>query len=62
MIPAASIAVPPSTQGCQPSPTNADSMILSLDQNPENGGTPMIASQPRPKVTQVIFMTSASAP
>ena len=36
-------------------------MILSLDQKPENGGTPRIASQPRPKVTQVIFMTSATA-
>ena len=31
-------------------------MILSLLQNPENGGTPMMASQPSPNVIQVIFM------
>ena len=37
-------------------------MTLSLDQKPENGGTPRIASQPRPKVTQVIFMNIDSPP
>ncbi|MNW51469.1 hypothetical protein D3C74_289540 [compost metagenome] len=37
-------------------------MILSLDQNPENGGMPRIASQPRPNVTQVTFMYLDSAP
>ena len=35
----------------------AASMILSLLQKPANGGTPRMASQPKPKVTQVIFMT-----
>ena len=33
----------PNTQGCQPSPMNADSMILSLLQNPDRNGKPMIA-------------------
>ena len=37
-------------------------MILSLLQKPEKGGTPRMASQPRPKVTQVIFMTVDSPP
>ena len=31
-------------------------MILSFDQKPENGGTPMMASQPKAKLAQVIFM------
>ena len=52
----------PNTHGCQPEPSKAASMILSLLQNPENGGTPMIASQPRPNVTQVIVMTVEMPP
>ena len=49
-------AAPPNTHGRQPSPTNAASMILSFDQNPANGGTPRMASQPTAKVAQVIFI------
>ena len=36
-MPAPMSATKPKTHGCQPSPMNADSMILSLDQNPEKG-------------------------
>ena len=61
-MPAPISAAPPKTHGRQPSPMNAASMILSLLQKPENGGTPRIASQPSPKVTQVIFMTPDSPP
>ncbi len=52
----------PNTHGCQPSPTNAASMILSLDQKPANGGTPKIASHPIMKVTQVIFIAPLRPP
>ncbi len=41
---------------------NAASMILSLDQKPENGGTPRMASQPRAKVAHVIFMAPDRPP
>ena len=44
----------PKTQGRQPSPMNAASMILSLDQKPDRNGKPMMASQPAPKVSQVV--------
>ena len=46
-MPAPIRAAMPKTHGRQPSPMKAASMILSLDQKPENGGTPRIASQPR---------------
>ena len=65
MIPAPTSATVPSTHGCQPSPpavANADSMILSLLQKPENGGTPRMASQPSPKVIQVTRMKADSPP
>ncbi len=52
----------PNTHGCQPSPMNAASMILSLDQKPENGGMPRIASHPSPNVTHVIIMSDARPP
>ena len=52
----------PNTQGRQPSPVNADSMIRSLLQNPDRPGKPMMASQPNPKVTKVIFMAGPSRP
>jgi hypothetical protein len=58
-------AAPPKTHGRQPMPSfaaNATSMIPSFDQKPENGGTPRIASQPRPNVTHVIFMAPLSRP
>ena len=60
-MPAPMRAARPKTHGRQPSPMKAASMILSLDQKPENGGTPRIASQPTPKVTQVIFMAPRQA-
>src|SRR5690625_4864030 len=62
VIPAPSSAAPPNTHGCQPVPVNAASMIRSLDQKPEKGGIPRIASQPSAKVTQVMRMTVRSAP
>ncbi len=37
-------------------------MILSLDQKPEKGGIPRMASQPMAMVIQVIRMTLARAP
>src|SRR5690625_6828322 len=37
-------------------------MIASLLQKPEKGGTPMIASHPRPNVTQVIFIAVRRLP
>ena len=40
----------------------AASMILSLDQKPEKGGIPRMASQPMAMVIQVIRMTLARAP
>ena len=55
-MPAPMSAAKPNTQGRQPSPMKAASMILSLDQNPANGKTPRIASQPTPNVTHVTFM------
>jgi hypothetical protein len=61
-MPAPMSVARPKTHGRQPSPTNAASMILSLLQKPANGGTPRIASQPSPKVTQVIFMTPDRLP
>ena len=63
MIPAPISAAPPNTQGRQPSPVaKATSMMPSLLQNPENGGMPRMASQPQPKVTQVIFMAPETLP
>ncbi len=62
-MPAPISAAPPKTHGRQPSPVaNAVSMILSLLQKPENGGTPRMASQPQPKVTQVIFIAPDRLP
>ena len=52
----------PKTQGCHPSPTKADSMILSLDQKPEKGGIPRMASQPIMNVSHVTFMYPDRAP
>ena len=37
-------------------------MMWSLLKKPENGGTPMIASQPHPNVMYVIFMYRARPP
>ena len=65
MIPAASIVMLPNTQARHGAPstgTNAASMILSLLKKPENGGTPMMASQPAMNVSHVIVMYRASPP
>ena len=37
-------------------------MILSLDQNPEKGGMPRMASQPMPMVIQVVRIAPARPP
>ena len=42
--------------------SQAASMMPSLVKNPENGGMPMIARYPRPKVTKVIGRSLRSAP